>query len=191
MKENIKKIFLYVFLILLISVIFSLLFSLLKGVLGFSQEKFNEIVMAGFFQSILSGTVLYFIFNEFLVKRPKLRLYIEPNKINEKEFILDFYIKNIGNFSAKDTIITISFPDLIIIEQFKGGERIDSLRGNTPTIQMSSKSIHPRGGSNQQIAKIKFRFSKIKKEIEIRYDVEAENMDYFEGIYKIAVDIKI
>ena len=194
MISKIKKYFLISIGILIIFVIFSISLLILKLFLGFSQEKFNEIILAGLYQSTLSGVILYIIFNELFVKRPKLRLYIEPKEVKSKEFKLDFYIKNIGNLSAKDALLIMSFPDLEIIgEIFIGGKskRIDYLYGNTHTIQINcDKPIYQFGKGNQQIASLQFRLKELK-EIKIRYVVEAERVDYFEGIYKIPVNIKI
>lgn len=195
MKETIKKYLFIIFGILAIFIIFSIIIFIVKIYLGFSQEKFNELILAGLFQSILSGGILYIIFSELLVRRSKLRLYIEPKEITDKKFTLHFYIKNIGNSNAKDTLLIISFPDLEIIEEYIKGKkehtRIDYLYGDTATVQINfDKPIYQYGKANQHIADIMFKFKKIK-EIKIRYSVEAENMDYFESTYKIPINIKI
>ena len=160
----------------------------------FGQTIFAEII-GGIISGLITAAGLYFIFDKIVVKKSKLRLYIEPNEIKNEEFKLDFYIKNIGNLSANDALLIISFPDLEIIEELITGEkehkRIDYLYGKTPTIQINfDKPIYQYGKANQHIASIKFRSTGIK-EIKIRYSVEAENMDYFEGVYKIPVNIKI
>lgn len=194
MIEKIKKYLFIIFGILVIFIIFSIVLFIVKISLGFSQEKFNELILAGLFQSILSGGILYFIFSELLVRRPRLRLYVEPNEIRDKEFLLHFYIKNIGDSNAKDALFIISFPDLEIIKEYITGEkehkRIDYLYGNTSTIQINfNKPIYQHNKANQPMADISFRFKKIK-DIEMRYSIEAENMDYFEGSYKIPINIK-
>lgn len=160
----------------------------------FCQTIIAEIV-GGIISGLIIAVGLYFVFDKIIVKKAKLRLYIEPNNINSNEFTLNFYIKNIGSFNAKNTLLIMSFPDLEIIEESFTGEkrhkRIDYLYGNTPTVQINfDRPIFRYDKSNQHIASIKFRY-KGTKEIAIRYSVEAENMDYFEDVYRIPVYIKI
>ena len=183
--------------ILIIWVILSLIFIIVKKLLDFSEEKFKEIIIAGIFQSTISGIILYFIFNELLARQANLTLFVEPSKIEDKQFKLNFYIKNIGDSPAKNTLLILSFPGLEIIEEFitseKKHKRIDYLYGNTATLQINfDKPIYRYGKGNQQIAVLKFRLKdEGMKEAEIRYSVEAEGMNYLEDTYKIPVNIKI
>jgi len=87
MKAEIK-IFIW---LLIISIVFIIILFILKLLLGFSQEKFNETIMAGIFQTILSSLILYVVFDTVFVKRPKVRLVIESQKTSNDELILKFY----------------------------------------------------------------------------------------------------
>jgi len=116
MNSKVKKYFFIFIGLFIISIIFSIILSILRIFLGFSQEKFNEIIIAGIFQSILSGVILYFIFNEIFVKRPKVRLYVEPSKLASGELSLKFYLNNTGDLFAKNILLTAQFENLNMLK---------------------------------------------------------------------------
>jgi len=162
---------------------------------------FWQMIIADAIGGIISGLIVaigvYFIFDKILIKRPKVRLYIEPNgpKLdNEGKFILKFYLHNIGNANAKNVLLTIEFDNLEIVEIPKGNfKRIDKHRGDTPSVQLDlgERVLHPRREiRNFYIGEILFKLKKPQKEIEIEYDLVADDMKFFKDAYRIRPKLK-
>jgi len=193
MISRIKKYLFVLIGILIIFIIFSIFLFFLKKILGFSQEKFNEIILGGFSQSVLSSVFLYFIFNELLIKRPKVRLYVEPRTIDIKdgEFSLKFYINNTGYSTAKNILLTAQFNNLEIIKFVDGNFKdISKHRGGLAAIQFDKNigvlHAYPEI-RNSYIGEILFKIKERKNRIDIKYDVVAEQMELFEDTISLKV----
>jgi hypothetical protein len=185
MIDKIKKYLLIIAGILIISVIFSIILYFLKLLLGFSQEKFNEIIIAGISQSILSGVILYFIFNEIFVKKPKVRLCVESSIPVSGELLLKFYINNTGDLLAKNILLTAQFENLEILEiKSPNFINISHFRSGRPAIQFDNSEstgilhAYPKI-RNSYIGEILFKIKDTKERIEVKYDIIAEQMDFF------------
>ena len=162
MKAEIK-IFIW---LLIISIVFIIILFILKLLLGFSQEKFNETIMAGIFQTILSSLILYVVFDTVFVKRPKVRLVIESQKTSNDELILKFYLNNTGDLLAKNILLTAQFENLNILKirdnKFKD---ISELRSHMPAIQFDGQSVlhaYPKV-RNSYIGEVGFKIKDLKK----------------------------
>lgn len=162
-------------------------------------ENIIANIIGGIFAGISVSIAMYFIFDKILIKRSKVKLYIEPNRLNleneNSEFELKFYLHNIGNSIAKNILFTANFPNLEVINFYKFTP-LDKFRGGTPSIQYhlpESRGVlhpHPKHPRNTYIGKILSKLKKSKKEIKIEYDINAESMIFYNGIYKIRVNFK-
>jgi hypothetical protein len=201
MKDKNFKEYFFFFLAIFFLVIFCFITSEWSNL---QWSNVAEEIIAGIVGSIMVGIILYFIFDKIIIKRPKVRLHISPSELNlendRSEFELEFYLHNIGDFVAKHILFTAEFPDLDIIRLVKKDEkqrlkRIDKHRGGRPSIQHyypeSKGVLHPYSRiRNVYFGKIVARLNKATNEIKIKYDINAENMIFFEDIYKIKVNLK-
>ena len=154
-------------------------------------------IIEGVTSGIVVGIILYFIFDKILIKRPKVRLYvspIEPDLDVDNEFKLEFYLHNIGNANAKNVLLTMEFNGLEVAEVIEGKFKpIDRHRGGKPSLQFDllEKALHPRKEiRNMFIGEVLFKLKETKKEIDIEYDVVADDMNFFKDIYKIKPKLK-
>lgn len=157
---------------------------------------FCEVVVAEIIGGIVSGLVValgaYFILDRILIRKAKVRLYIEPNEPvldKNREFSLNFYLHNVGNANAKNTLLTMEFNGVEIKEIQEGKLiRIDQHRGNKPSAQLDllERVIHPRKETrNVYIGKILFKLTGVKEGVSVEYDLVADTMKFFKDIYRI------
>lgn len=156
------------------------------------------------FENLIAGGLIASFFGIFLVwlakkgKRPILRLYIAPNELDESklkksnyEFELKFYINNSGKVVGKKIQLLVNFYNLEILKITPNFKRLDE-HHKMPSVQYNSREglIYPvsrRNTYNTYIGEIKFRLKDIKEEIKIEYDIVAENMEFFGGVYTIKI----
>lgn len=149
------------------------------------------------FLNIIFSKIIDSFFHLFKRKQqPIVRLYIEPNVINlenkDSEFALRFYVQNNGNLMTKNIILTMGFSGLEIVKDYSNFRRIDQHRDGTPSIQFNSGPIplYPVKNRNTYIGEMTFRLREVKGQINIRYDIVAENMSFLNGMYPIKVNCR-
>lgn len=163
---------------------------------------FCQTIVAEIIGGIASGLIvaigLYFIFDKFLIKRPKVRLYISPNEPDvdkDNEFKLEFYLHNIGNSNAKNVLLTMEFSGLEVIEVIEGKFKpLDRHRGGKPSLQFDlvERVLHPRKEiRNIFIGEVLFKLKEPKEEIWIDYDIVADDMKFFRDVYRIRPKLKV
>lgn len=165
------------------------------------SDIFENIIIAeiigGVVSGIVVGFILYLVFDKILIKRPKVRLYIspdEPDLDEDNEFKLEFYLHNIGDANAKNVLLTMEFNGLEVVEVIEGKfKSIDRHRGGKPSLQFDlvERVLHPRKEiRNIFIGEVLFKLKEPRKEIEIEYDVVADDMKFFKDIYRIKPKLK-
>jgi len=176
-----KKELLLISVILVISFIYSVSLNISKNI---------PAIISGVVSGVVTGVILYLVFNYIIIKRPKVRLYVEDSKpkLNEdQQFLLRFYLNNTGNTCAKDIQLTVDFHNLEVVRNEGKFIPLDRHRGNKPSIQFNNpKTLYNYPTlTNCYIGEVSFRVKNLSEETFIVYDVVGEDMEYFKDIIKI------